>query len=42
MPKNKLSRKQLTRLHVYRGEEHPHTSNKPVAYEIDQVSQQAK
>ncbi len=42
MPKNKLSRKQLTRLHVYRGEEHPHTPNKPVAYEIDQVSQQAK
>ena len=42
MPKNKLSRAQLARLRVYRGAEHPHTSNKPVAYEIEQVSQQAK
>ncbi|BAR06254.1 50S ribosomal protein L13 [Scardovia inopinata] len=42
MPKNKLSRTQLTRLRVYRGPEHPHTPNKPVAYEIEQVSQQAK
>lgn len=42
MPKNKLSRAQLARLRVYRGAEHPHTSNKPPAYEIEQISQQAK
>lgn len=42
LPKNKLSRVQLTRLRVFAGEEYPHTSQKPVPYEIHQVSQQAK
>ena len=42
LPKNKLSRAQLTRLRVFAGEEHPHTSQQPVPYEIHQTSQQAK
>ncbi|WP_276828865.1 50S ribosomal protein L13 [Bifidobacterium coryneforme] len=42
LPKNKLSRAQLTRLRVFAGEEHPHASQQPVPYEIHQTSQQAK
>ncbi|BDR55168.1 50S ribosomal protein L13 [Bombiscardovia apis] len=42
LPKNKLSRTQLTRLHVYAGEDHKHEAQKPVEYQITQVSQQAK
>ncbi len=30
MPKNRLGRKKLRRLKVYRGEEHPHSAQKPV------------
>lgn len=42
MPKNKLSKVQLTRLRVFAGEEHPHTSQNPQVFEIEQISQQAK
>lgn len=42
MPKNRLSKVQLRRLHVFAGAEHPHTSQKPQTFEIAQVSQQAK
>ena len=30
MPKNRLGRRMLCRLRVYRGEEHPHSAQKPV------------
>jgi large subunit ribosomal protein L13 len=39
MPKNKLSRQQLTKLKVYSGPEHPHTAQKPIPYKIEQVAQ---
>ncbi|KFI57095.1 50S ribosomal protein L13 [Bifidobacterium cuniculi] len=42
LPKNKLAKVQLTRLRVFAGEEHPHVGQQPQAYEIHQVSQQAK
>lgn len=42
MPKNRLSKVQLDRLHIFAGEEHPHTPQKPQTFEIAQVSQQAK
>ena len=42
LPKNRLSKVQLDRLHVFAGAEHPHTPQKPQNYEISQVSQQAK
>lgn len=34
LPKTKLGRKQLTNLHVYAGSEHPHTAQKPVAFDM--------
>jgi large subunit ribosomal protein L13 len=34
LPKNRLARKQLTKLKVYAGPEHPHTAQKPVPMEI--------
>ncbi|NLT58532.1 MAG: 50S ribosomal protein L13 [Clostridiales bacterium] len=33
LPKNSIGRHSLTRLKVYRGGEHPHAAQKPVAYE---------
>ncbi len=42
MPKNRLSKVQLDRLHIFAGEEHPHTPQKPQTFEIAQVSQQGK
>jgi large subunit ribosomal protein L13 len=39
LPKNKLSRKVISKLKVYSGPEHPHTAQKPQPYEITQVSQ---
>ncbi|KAA8816290.1 50S ribosomal protein L13 [Bifidobacterium sp. UTCIF-37] len=42
LPKNRLSKVQLTRLRVFAGAEHPHTPQKPQVFEIQQVSQQAK
>lgn len=42
MPKNRLSKVQLDRLHIFAGAEHPHTPQKPQTFEITQVSQQGK
>jgi len=39
LPKNKLSRAQLTKLKVYAGPEHPHAAQQAVAHEIIQISQ---
>jgi large subunit ribosomal protein L13 len=39
LPKNKLSRAQLTKLKVYAGPEHPHAAQQAVAHEITQISQ---
>jgi large subunit ribosomal protein L13 len=39
IPKTTLGRQQLTKLKVYRGAEHPHSAQKPVPFEITQVSQ---
>jgi len=41
LPKNRLSRQQMTKLKVYRGAEHPHEAQQPKPFEITQVSQQA-
>jgi large subunit ribosomal protein L13 len=41
LPKNTLGRQMLSKLKVYAGPEHPHQAQKPVPYEITQVSQQA-
>jgi large subunit ribosomal protein L13 len=35
MPRNRLARKQLTKLKVYAGAEHPHTAQKPLTMEIE-------
>ena len=42
LPKNRLSNVQMDRLHIFRGDEHPHTTHKPQVFEIAQVSQHAK
>lgn len=39
LPKNKLARKQLKKLKVYAGSEHPHAAQKPQPYEITQIAQ---
>ena len=39
LPKTTLGRQQLTKLKVYSGAEHPHSAQKPVPFEISQVSQ---
>ncbi len=39
LPKNKLARQQLKKLKVYAGPEHPHTAQKPQAYQITQIAQ---
>ncbi len=39
LPKNSLGRKQLKKLKVYAGPQHPHSAQKPVPFEIKQVSQ---
>jgi large subunit ribosomal protein L13 len=41
LPKNSLGRQMLSKLKVYAGPEHPHQAQKPVPFEITQVSQQA-
>jgi large subunit ribosomal protein L13 len=41
LPKNSLGRQMLSKLKVYAGPEHPHQAQKPVPYEITQISQQA-
>lgn len=35
MPRNRLARKQLTKLKVYAGTDHPHTAQRPEQMEID-------
>jgi large subunit ribosomal protein L13 len=39
LPKNSLGRKQLSKLKVYAGSDHPHSAQLPKPYEIRQVSQ---
>ena len=39
LPKNSLGRKQLSKLKVYAGAEHPHAAQQPEPYQIRQVSQ---
>ena len=34
LPRNRLARKQITKLKIYAGSEHPHTAQKPEALEI--------
>lgn len=41
LPKNTLGRQMLSKLKVYAGPDHPHQAQKPVPFEISQVSQQA-
>ena len=35
MPRNRLARKQITKLKIYAGPEHPHVAQKPQAMEIE-------
>ena len=42
LPKTTLGREQLKHLKVYAGPNHPHTAQKPVPYELNQVSQQPR
>ena len=35
LPKNTLGRHCMDRLHLYKGEEHPHAAQKPVAWTLD-------
>ncbi|GGH13891.1 50S ribosomal protein L13 [Silvibacterium dinghuense] len=35
LPKTKLGRKMATKLNVYKGDQHPHAAQKPVALEIN-------
>lgn len=42
LPKNKLSRVQLDRLHIFGGQDHTFQSQKPQVYEIVKISQQGK
>lgn len=39
LPKNRLSRKLISKLKVYSGPEHPHTAQQPQSYEITQIAQ---
>lgn len=39
MPKNKLSRQQMSKLKVYSGPDHPHAAQQPQPYEITQIAQ---
>ncbi|MGI8798661.1 MAG: 50S ribosomal protein L13 [Pseudonocardia sp.] len=39
LPKNKLGRAMAKKLKVYAGPDHPHAAQKPVPFEITQVSQ---
>ena len=39
LPKNRLSRKLLSKLKVYAGPEHPHTAQQPKPFEITQIAQ---
>lgn len=39
MPKNRLSRSSIKKLHVFAGEEHPYAGQQPETYEFKQVAQ---
>jgi large subunit ribosomal protein L13 len=39
LPHNTLGRKQLTKLKVYAGPDHPHQAQQPVPYDISQIAQ---
>ena len=39
MPKNKLSRQQMSKLKVYSGPDHPHAAQRPQPYAITQIAQ---
>ena len=39
LPKNSLGRQMISKLKVYRGEEHPHAAQKPEPFTITQVAQ---
>ena len=39
LPHNRLGRAQIKKLKVYAGPDHPHAAQKPVPFEITQVSQ---
>ena len=39
LPKNSLAAKQLTKLKVYVGAEHPHAAQQPQMFDITQVAQ---
>src|SRR5215475_2932130 len=39
LPKNSLGRKQLKKLKVYAGPEHPHQAQKPEPFQITQIAQ---
>ena len=39
LPKNKLSRQQMSKLKVYSGPDHPHAAQQPQPYEITQIAQ---
>jgi len=39
LPKNTLGRQMLSKLKVYKGDQHPHAAQQPVPFEITQVAQ---
>jgi large subunit ribosomal protein L13 len=39
LPRNRLARRQITKLKVYAGPEHPHVAQKAKPFEITQISQ---
>jgi large subunit ribosomal protein L13 len=39
LPHNKLGRKQIKKLKVYAGPDHPHAAQQPVPFEIKQIAQ---
>ena len=39
LPKNRLARKQLSKLKVYAGAEHPHVAQRPEPFELKKIAQ---
>ena len=39
LPKTRLGRKQLTKLRVYAGAEHPHQAQQPEPFELKKIAQ---
>ena len=39
LPKNKLGARQITKLKVYAGPDHPHQAQQPKPFEIKQIAQ---